>query len=247
MGLKFSRSQNATDLITVNNPLVITQKGDILNNDANKTPIDTKVKTVIYLFNDGRRYDPVFDPPEGTAMPGKLAYRNITVKPKGITFSLLETISASSTKIKVSSEAQKVGVGSIVRATKDTQFEDMLVKKVYFDTDNFWKIEVVRGINGTTALSLDSATFTVDVSHIRLSLTDASLTNDTAWSSSVIPPDITTDVLADTTNLFTPIYVRAEVVASSLIDIYKNLNIYKIPTQVRYDVYFEVTADEYPR
>jgi hypothetical protein len=248
-----------TDIINADNPLSIEQDGSV--NDINSIS-----PTTFYVFNDGYRRDPVFDPPTGTVMnlkyTGLTAGTKITISPKPFTTTIKSgTTPSTGTRIYLTEVSKTVpggnaslsiNVGTVLQVASGANTEDVLIKAIGGIGINPY-VDVVRNYKGSssTGSALDlvgGSTVTSSVKHIFMT------TNINTWPTngggSITLEDLTTALSTPTPNpattLYQTVYVKAVPQLNNLVATSDPNYVGRIPTQWKTDCYFEVSYRELP-
>lgn len=245
-----------SDLITMATPLTIKQDG------SKNTFVDVP-STQFYVFNDGKRRDPLFDPnydipSGGTSMA--LKYTGVTITP--MSFSTVIAQGATGTNgtsnrlylqtVQVSTPANmKMEIGTVLTLTDSaTNTEDVLVK--YVDT-NYNYVDVIRNYNNSSTIAQPLNLVTgnrvaVSTKHIYLSLTpdfagrSSSDKGGTALTLNDITNSISNPIVNPDPLLYQTIYIKA----IPQLQLSGAVQITRIPTQHKTDVYFQIDYTELP-
>jgi hypothetical protein len=200
--------------ISMSTPLTITQDGGV-------DDINAIAPTYFYVYNDGKRRDPLFDPVDGTTM--NLRYEQIVLRPKSFSTVVISAGAGSNGTssrlylgaVSVSQPANmKIEIGSVLTLTQGTNNEDVLVMKIGGDSYGSY-VDVIRNYrNSSTTLSalniVPGNSVTVSTKHIFLSKTtdfsssiggSAVTLNDV--TSAINTPNVNPDV-----SLYQTIYIR---------------------------------------
>lgn len=240
--------------ISMSTPLTITQDGGV-------DDINAITPTYFYVYNDGLRKDPLFDPAQGTSMA--LQYQNIVLTPKSFSTSIISAsgtdaqgnpVNGTSTKlylqaVSVSSPANmKIEIGSVLTLVQGANSEDILVMSIGGDSYGSF-VTVIRNYrNSSTTLSplniVPSNIVNVSTKHIFLSKTTdfSGIAGGTALSLNPITNAITSPSANPDVSLYQTIYIKA------VPQLQKSgtQQISRIPTQHKTDVYFEISYRELP-
>lgn len=234
--------------ISMSTPLTITQDGGI-------DDINSISPTYFYVYNDGYRRDPLFDPVQGTPM--SLQYQNIVLTPKSfqtVIISASGSANGTSTTLYVGAVSvttpatMKIEIGSVLTLTQGVNTEDVLVMSVGGDTYGSY-VTVIRNYrNSSTTLAplniVPGNTVNVSTKHIFLSKsTDFS---GAVGGQALTLTNVTNSITVPTPNpdvsLYQTIYIKAvpqlQKTGTTLIT--------RIPTQHKTDVYFEIAYRELP-
>lgn len=236
------------NVISMSTPLTITQDGGV-------DDINSISPTYFYVYNDGKRRDPMFDPPEGTDM--SLQYQNIVLTPKSFQTVIISAGAGSNgttTKlylgaVSVTTPAtMKIEIGSVITLSQGVNTEDCLVMSVSGDAYGSF-VTVIRNYrNSSTTLSplniVPGNSVSVSTKHIFLSKTTdfSGAVGGQALNLNNVSNAITVPTANPDVTLYQTIYIK------SVPQLQKTggTQITRIPTQHKTDVYFEIAYRELP-
>lgn len=237
-----------TNVITLQNPLTITQDGGI-------DDINAITPTYFYVYNDGKRRDPIFDPVDGTVM--NLKYQNVILKPKSFQTVIITADSGSngtSSRLYLQNTSvstptnMKIEIGSVLTLTQGSFTEDVLVMRVGGDSYGSF-VEVIRNYRNSsstsTALSIVPGN-TVDVSTKHIYLSKTSDFSGIVGGAQLALNDVTTAIGTPTSNPNVSDYQTIYIKAVPQLQKTGTTQIPRIPTQHKTDVYFEISYRELP-
>lgn len=234
--------------ITMDTPLTITQDGGV-------DDINAIAPTYFYVYNDGKRRDPMFDPAEGTDMA--LRYEQIILRPKSFSTVIISAGGGSngtSNRLylgttQVSTPANmKIEIGSVLTLSTGTNTEDVLVMKISGDAYGSY-VEVIRNYrNSSTTLAplnvIPGNTVDVSTKHIFLSkTTDFS---QAIGGKELTLTNVTNSIVTPVTNPDPALYQTIYIKAVPMLQKSGTQQITRIPTQHKTDVYFEISYRELP-
>lgn len=238
-----------TNLISMDTPLTITQDGGI-------DDINSIAPTYFYVYNDGKRRDPLFDDPvNGTDM--SLRYEQIVLTPKSFS-TVVITAGAGSNgtsnrlylgAVSVTSPAtMRIEIGSVLTLIQGVNKEDVLVMKIGGDAYGSY-VDVIRNYqNSSTILAplniVAGNTVNVSTKHIYLSKTTdfTGIVGGGLLTLSNVTNQITVPTANPDPSLYQTIYIKAVPQLQKT----GGTQITRIPTQHKTDVYFEITYRELP-
>jgi hypothetical protein len=236
------------NLITMDTPLTITQDGGI-------DDINTIVPTYFYVYNDGKRRDPMFDPVDGTDM--NLRYEQIILKPKSFQTVIISAGGGSngtSTRlylgaVSVTTPAvMRIEIGSVLALTQGVNTEDVLVMKIGGDAYGSY-VDVIRNYrNSSTTLSALNIVpgNTVDVSTKHIFLSKTTDFSGSVGGSQLTLSNVTSSITVPSANPDVTQYQTIYIKAVPQLQKSGSTQITRIPTQHKTDVYFEISYRELP-
>lgn len=254
----FTVANNAyTNMISASNPLTIEQDGSI-------DDITLIAPTTFYIFNDGRRRDPVFDSADGTVMSLKYTGNpSITITPKPFTTTIKIGTPASTNNKLYLSEVSKtvpggtgllsINVGTVLTVTAGVNNEDVLVQNIGGDATGSF-VNVVRNYKGSSSTGsildlVGGSNVSSSVKHIFLTLNIGSFPS--VGGNSVVINDINNEISNAIANpdpsLYQTIYAKAVPQLNKGVPTSDINYVGRIPTQYKTDIYFEVAYRELPR
>jgi hypothetical protein len=234
--------------IDITTPLTITQDGGIDDINAIST-------TYFYLYNDGLRRDPVFDPAQGTQM--NLRYENIVLTPKSFSTAVISAgVGSNGTSSKLylsavsvaSPATLKIEIGSVLTIKQGANTEDVLVMSIGGDTYGSF-VTVIRNYrnSSTTLAPLDVvAGNVVDVSTKHIYLSKTTNFASAIGGASLQLSDVTNSINIPNSNPDVSLYQTVYIKAVPQLQKTGGTQITRIPTQYKTDVYFEISYRELP-